>query len=326
LLVAIIVGWTVCFHGVSFAINGEVTEIELNNNKQQHREITNIMEKLPLEIACSVLKHLNFNELINICTAERKLPTNFKSAIREQGVWNRKVLHIKSTIDVKRCLRNISSVRNCTRISFSSGSVSSREMLSLLSKIDAVERLSLENFIDLEDDNVRVILETHGKSLRHFSVKGCQSLTNFTLSQISRYCDRIASLDVSECSFSAGGLEILAENDNIVNNLMYLDVSKCYLLDQGAIQPLSKLTRLNFLGLRNLEWVNSNNLPYIIGNNLNIKKVDVRNCDDFTKQSVDQVKEDLGRPVEILENTKLVDESAASIRGYLMALINAEIE
>ena len=283
------------------------------------------MEELPIEIACSVLKHLNFNELINICNAERKLPVNFKYAIKEKRVWKQKALHIKSIGDVKKCLKNISSIKNCTKVSFSSGSVTAKEMLSLLNAIESIEKLSLENFINLDDQTVEQILEKHGRTLRHLSLKGCQNLTNFTMEKIGWNCTKIVSIDMSECSFSAAGLELLAESDNIIRSLKYLDVSKCYLLDQGAILPLSRLTGLQSLSLRNLEWVNSNNLPYIIGNYLNIHKVDVRYCDDFTKQSVEQVKTNLNRPIQILENTKLIDESADSIRGYLMALINAEI-
>ena len=281
------------------------------------------MDQLPIEIAASVLKFLDLNELIKIC--ETKLPKNFDCAIREKRVWKQKSLNIKNMIDIRKCINNIERVKNCTRISFSLGNVSKQGMLTLLSELDSVEYLSLDNFMNLDDETIEIILKKHGKYLKHLSIKGCQYLTNFSLAQISRHCDKIVSLNISECSFSSAGIELIAENDNLIESLRVLDVSKCYLLDQGAIMPLSKLSKLTLLSLRNLEWLNSSNLPYIIQNMKNISKIDVRNCDDFTKQSVEQVKSSIDHPIEIIENTKLVDESPESIRGYLMAMINAQI-
>lgn len=281
------------------------------------------MDKLPVEIAASVLKFLDFNELIKIC--ETKLPNNFDCAIREKKIWKRKSLNIKNMNDVRKCLNNIDRVKNCTRVSFALGNVSNQGMLTLLNEMEGVEYLSLDNFMNLDDESMEIILEKHGKSLKYLSIKGCQYLTNFSLAQLSRHCSKLVSLNISECSFSSAGIELIAENDNLLENLKVLDVSKCYILDQGAIMPLSKLTNLISLSLRNLEWLSSNNLPFIIQNMKNILKIDVRNCDDFTKQSVEQVKSSVSHSIEIIENTKLVDESPESIRGYLMAMINAQI-
>lgn len=281
------------------------------------------MDQLPVEIVTSVLKFLDFNELIKIC--ETSLPINFDCAIREKKVWQQKSLNIKSIIDIRKCMKNIEKVKNCTKISFATGNVTNQAMLTLLNAIESVESLCLENFMNLDDDTMEIILKKHRKSLKHLSIKGCQYLTNFSLAQLSAQCDRLVSLNISECSFSSAGLELIAENDNLVGSLKHLDISKCYLLDNGAILPLSKLTNLTTLSLRNLEWLNSNNLPYIIQNMKYISKVDVRNCDDFTKQSVEQVKSSIDHPIEIIENTKLVDETPESIRGYLMAMINAQI-
>lgn len=281
------------------------------------------MDQLPVEIAASVLKFLDFNELIKIC--ETRLPNNFDSAIKEKKVWKQKVLNIKNMSDVRKCLKNIERVKNCIKVSFASGTVSNQGMLTLLNEMDGVEHLSLDNFMNLDDETMKIILEKHGKSLKHLSIKGCQYLTNFSLSKLSGYCKKLVSLNISECSFSSAGLELIAENDNLMESLKFLDVSKCYLLDLGAIMPISKLTNLTSLSLRNLEWLSSNNLPYIIQNMKNISKIDVRNCDEFTKQSVEHVKSSVDHPIEIIENTKLVDESPESIRGYLMAMINAQI-
>jgi hypothetical protein len=281
------------------------------------------MDQLPVEIAASVLKFLDFNELIKIC--ETRLPNNFDSAIKEKKVWKQKVLNIKNMSDVRKCLKNIERVKNCIKVSFASGTVSNQGMLTLLNEMDGVEHLSLDNFMNLDDETMKIILEKHGKSLKQLSIKGCQYLTNFSLSKLSGYCKKLVSLNISECSFSSAGLELIAENDNLMESLKFLDVSKCYLLDLGAIMPISKLTNLTSLSLRNLEWLSSNNLPYIIQNMKNISKIDVRNCDEFTKQSVEHVKSSVDHPIEIIENTKLVDESPESIRGYLMAMINAQI-
>jgi hypothetical protein len=281
------------------------------------------MDQLPVEIAASVLNFLDFNELIKIC--ETRLPNNFDSAIKEKKVWKQKVLNIKNMSDVRKCLKNIERVKNCIKVSFASGTVSNQGMLTLLNEMDGVEHLSLDNFMNLDDETMKIILEKHGKSLKHLSITGCQYLTNFSLSKLSGYCKKLVSLNISECSFSSAGLELIAENDNLMESLKFLDVSKCYLLDLGAIMPISKLTNLTSLSLRNLEWLSSNNLPYIIQNMKNISKIDVRNCDEFTKQSVEHVKSSVDHPIEIIENTKLVDESPESIRGYLMAMINAQI-
>lgn len=281
------------------------------------------MDQLPVEIATSVLKFLDFNELIKIC--ETSLPINFDCAIREKKVWKQKTLNVKSIADIRKCMKNIEKVKNCTKISFAAGNVTNQAILALLNAIESVESLSLDDFMHIDDDILEIILKKHGKSLKHLSIKGCQYLTNFSLAQISRQCDRLVSLNISECSFSSSGLEIIAENDNLVESLKYLDISKCYLLDHGAILPLSKLNNLTTLSLRNLEWLNSNNLPYIIQSMKYISKVDVRNCDDFTRQSVEQVKSSIDHPIEIVENTKLEDETPESIRGYLMAMINAQI-
>lgn len=281
------------------------------------------MDQLPLEIASSVLKYFDFNELINMCST--KLPENFHQAIREKKIWKEKFLKIQNFSDLKNCLNNINNVKNCTRISFNSSSVNEKSMMLLLYSIDTITQLSLDNFISLEDETLQKVLKKHGASLKHLSLKGCQHLTNFTLAQISKYCRSLVTLNISECSFSSSGLEYLADNENLINSLRNLDVSRCYLLDQGAILPLSKLNKLSSLSLRNIEWLNSSNLPFIIENNFNIHTIDVRNCDDFTKRSVEQVKTTLSHPIEILENCKLADDSSESIRGYLMAMINGQI-
>ena len=282
------------------------------------------MDKLPVEIAASVLKFLDFNELIKICET-KQLPSNFDCAIREKRVWKQKSLIIKTMIDMKKCLKNIEKVKNCTKISFASGNVTNEAMLTLLTEIECLECLSLDNFMNLDDETMEIIIKKHGKHLKYLSLKGCQYLTNFSLAQLSRYCNNLLTLNISECSFSSAGIELISENENLINSLKVLDVSKCYLLDQGSILPLSKLTNLKMLSLRNLEWLSSSNLPYIIQNMKNISKVDVRNCDEFTKQSLEQVKSGIDHPIEIIENTKLIDESSESIRGYLMAMINAQI-
>lgn len=282
------------------------------------------MDQLPIEIASSVLKFLDFNELINICNCKR-LPDNFDRAIKERRVWKRKSLIIKSLNDFKRCMNNISHVKNCTRISFSESTIGTREMLILLKEIDCIEQLSLDNFMNINDENLEIILEKHGKFLKHLSLKGCQYLTNFSLAQLSRNCKDLKTLNISECSFSSGGLELITDNENLTISLRSLDISKCYLLDQGAILPLSNLVNLRTLSLRNLEWLSASNLPVIIQSMRNISKLDVRNCYDFTKESVEQVKSTLDHPIEIVENTKLVDDSADSIRGYLMAMLNSQV-
>lgn len=281
------------------------------------------MDQLPIEIAASVLNFLDFNELLNISNS--KLPSNFVCAIREKRAWKRKFLNIKNSADVKKCLKNIENVKSCIKISFAAGNVNSKDMLMLLKSMDCIEHLSLDNLMDLDDEIFQEILLKHGRYLKNLSLKGCQYLTNYSLAQISRMCDQLVSLNISECSFSSAGIELMAENDNLVGSLKNLDVSKCYLIDEGVILPISKLTSLTVLSLRNLEWLNANNLPYIIHDMSNLLKIDVRNCDDFTKQSVEQVKLAIDHPVEIVENTKLVDESPDSIRGYLMAMINAQI-
>lgn len=282
------------------------------------------MDQLPVEIASTVLKFLNFNELTNICD-NSKLPSNFERAIRDKRVWKQKLLTIRNLGDVRKCIKNMNNVRNCTMVSFSSSNIGTNEILMLIKGMDSIEKLSLDNCFNLDDESMEVIFEKHGKSLKHLSLKGCQYLTNFSLAQLARYCDNLVSLNISECSFSSGGLELIADNDKLVASLKYFDVSKCYLLDQGAIQPLSNLKSLKILSLRNLEWLSASNLPFIIYKMSEISKIDVRNCDDFTKQSVEQVKGSLNHPVEIIENTKLADESADSIRGYLMAMINSQI-
>lgn len=281
------------------------------------------MDQLPVEIAESILKCLDFNELIKISDNPKRLPNNFDFALKQRRVWSPKSLNIKSLGDLRKCIKNIERVKYCTRITV--GCVAStREIVNFLKLIERIESLSFDQFFNLYDEDFEEIIGKHGNNLRNLNLRGCQFLTNFSLSEISRNCNNLSCLNISECSFSSGGLEIIAQNDNFIKSLKVLDVSKCYLLDQGAILPLSKLKNLTFLSLRNLEWLNSLNLPVILQEMAHIQKIDVRNCDDFTKQSLEQVK--IGREsIEIVENTKLYDESAESIRGYLMAMINAEI-
>ena len=281
------------------------------------------MDKLPVEIAESILKCLNFNELIKFSENHKKLPTNFDFALRQRPVWNRKCLNIKSIGDLRKCIKNIEKVKYCTRITIANVDIK-KEVINFLKQIERIELLSFEQFFNLYDEDFEEIIKNHGKNLKHLNLKGCQFLTNFSLNELANNCQNLISLNISECSFSSAGLELIAQNDNLIKSLRFLDVSKCYLLDDASILPLSKLKNLTFLSLRNLEWLNSSNLPVILQEMTQIKKIDVRNCDDFTKQSLEQVK--IGREsIEIIENTKLNDDSADSIRGYLMAMINAEI-
>ena len=282
------------------------------------------MDKLPIEIASNVLKFFDFNELINISAIET-LPSNFDHAIKDKRIWKRKILVIKSDTDFRRCLKDIFNIRHCTRVSFVESNLNAAKMVTLLSNIDSIEQLSLDNFVDLDDKSMAFILEKHGKSLKHLSIKGCHYLTNYSLDRLSRHCNNLISLNISECSFSSCGLELIVENENLITSLRSFDISKCFLLDQGAILPLSKLKNLRTLCLRNLDWLSALNLPVIIKYMTRISKLYVRNCDEFTKQNLDQVKASIEHPIEILENTKLFDDSAESIRGYLMSIINSQI-
>ena len=281
------------------------------------------MDQLPTEIAESILKCLNFNELIKFSDNSKKLPNNFDFALKQRPVWNRRCLNINSIGDLKKCIKNIEKVKYCTKITI--GNIDTkRDIIKFLKQIERIELLSFEQLFSFYDEDFEEIIKKHGNNLKHLNLKGCQFLTNFSLNEISINCQNLISLNISECSFSSAGLELIAQNDNLIASLKFLDVSKCYLLDEGSILPLSKLKSLTSLNLRNLEWLNSLNLPVILQEMSQIKKIDVRNCDDFTKQSLEQVK--IGREsIEIIENTKLNDDSVDSIRGYLMAMINAEI-
>lgn len=283
-----------------------------------------MIEKLPIEIAASVLNYFNTTELINI--SNMNLPKNFDFAIRDGSVWKKKMIHVKNLVDMKRCMKNIAKVQNCTRVSFACSQINQRDMLKVVRSIKSIEYLTFEGFIDLDDDILEEIVQIHGKDLKYLNVSGCQYLTNFTLTQIIRYCTKMSTLILSGCSFSPAGLEILTESDKLIDSLRVLDISRCYLMDQGAILPLSKLVKLVKLSLCNLEWVNSSNLPFIIGTIPTIQCVDIRNCDDFTQMSVKSVQDSIDHPIKIIENTKLLDESPESIRSYLMAIINSRIE
>ena len=291
--------------------------------KDYHRSCTINMEQLPVEIAESILKCLDFSELMKISDYPKILPINFDSALKQRRIWCRKGLHINSIGDLKKCLKNIQRVKYCTKIKI--GCVTTTgEIIKFLKQIDGIESLSFDQFFNLYDEDFEEIIAKHGNSLKHLNLRGCQFLSNFSLNEISRKCKNLISLNISECSFSSAGLELITQNDNLIDSLKFLDIAKCYLLDQGSILPLSKLKHLRSLSLRNLEWINSLNLPVILQEMTHIQKLDVRNCEDFTKQSLEQVK--IGREtIEIIENTKLNDESVDSIRGYLMAMINAEL-
>ena len=124
-------------------------------------------------------------------------------------------------------------------------------------------------------------------------------------------------------SFSSAGLELIAR---MIIWLNLWDFSRCIkvlFIDDASILPLSKLKTWHSW-VCNLEWLNSSICSVIPGrNDANKEKLmwEIAMI-SRTKFGTSQSRRE---SIEIIENTKLNDDSADSIRGYLMAMINAEI-
>lgn len=283
-----------------------------------------MIENLPIEIISCVLKHFDSNELMSLAHFHT-LPARVREALHEKSLWRGKTLHIKNQSDYKRCIANLQRIQYCEKVSFADSQIHRQEMIALLGEMKRLRCLSFSGFLDLCDTALQVVLQKHGSELRVLDLSGCQYLTNFSISEIARRCKKLHTLILSECSFSSAALEIITESEQLTNNLRHLDISKCYLMDCGVISPLSKLYQLQILKLCSHEWLNASNLPYILAPLRQIRQVDIRNCEDFTRCSIDEVKRSLVAEVEIIENTKLNDDSEESIRSYLMALISAQV-
>lgn len=281
------------------------------------------MEQLPVEIAASVLKYFDTNELIRL--TEKSIPENFRQAIKEKHIWKRKTLIINSKKECERYIDRLSKISSCENVVFRDESIPRVTIMNLLMNMRSLQSLVLENMIHVDDHVLSMSIIASGKSLRHLSLKGCTSITNNAIFAISRQCPNLESLNLSGCPISYSGLEMLTENDNIVASLKHLSISRCFLLDNSAVIALFKFKNLQTLDIRRTFWLNSSNLSCIIQDMPMIRKIDIRDCEDFTKQSVEQVRSSIDHMVEIIENTKLNDESPDSIRGYLMAMINAQI-
>lgn len=282
-----------------------------------------MIQDLPIEIITCILKHFDSNELMSL--AYESLPARVNEALHAKSLWRVKILHIRNHNDYKRCMANLPRIQFCEKVSFAGSQIHRQQMVSLLSEMKKLRCLSFEGFLDLCDSALQTVLQQHGSELRVLDLTGCQYLTNFSISQIARRCKKLHTLILDGCSFSSAALEILAESELLVSNLKHLDISKCYLMDSSVIEPLAKLNQLQILKLRSHEWLNASNLPFILAPLQEIQLIDIRNCEDFTRSSIEEVRRGLSSDVEVIENTKLIDDSEESIRGYLMALISAQV-
>lgn len=246
-----------------------------------------MIEQLPIEIISCILKHFDSQELLSL--AADKLPVKVNEALQFRSLWRGKILAMKSMADYRRCLANFDRLQFCERISFAESDLHHTQMLKILMSMRRVRCLSFKGFADLDDHALQTILQKHGAELRVLDLSGCQYLTNFSLSQIARRCRKLHSLILDGCSFSSAGLEIIANSEALVESLRIMDISKCYLMDTGVIRPLSQLKRLQYLRLQSHEWLNATNLPYILAPLQELIQVDIRNCEDFTRCSVEEV-------------------------------------
>lgn len=309
-----------CCHGfwekTCFCYNGRWTKIEVKSRI--------MIEDLPIEVISRILKYFDSDELISMeC---EKLPPKVNEALKSKSLWNVKTLRIKSHADYKQCMSNLQRIQYCEKVSFAGSQIHRQQMAALLGKMKRLRCLSFEGFLDLCDAGLQAVIEQHGAELRVLDLTGCQYLTNFCISKIAAKCKKLHTLIVNGCSFSSAALEMLADSEAMVNNLRCLDISRCYLMDTGAIVPLSKLAKLQVLKLQKHEWLNAVNLPHILAPLLHIRQVDIRDCEDFTRSSIEQLKRSLPNDnIEIIENAKLNDDSEESIRHYLMALISAHV-
>jgi hypothetical protein len=306
-----------CCHGfaISAVVNGKQGFFETDDS--------NMIQDLPIEIITRILKHFDSSELMSL--AYESLPARVNEALHAKSLWRFKTLHIRNNADFKRCMANLPRIQFCEKISFAGSQIHRQQMVDLLSIMKNIRCLSFDGFLDLCDGALQSVLQQHGNELRILDLTGCQYLTNFSIKQVARRCRKLHTLILDECSFSSAALEILAESEELVDCLKHLDISKCYLMDSSVIVPLAKLNQLRILKMRSHEWLNASNLPYILAPLPQIRQIDIRNCDDFTRSGIDEVKRSLSTEVEILENTKLIDDSEESIRGYLMALISAQV-
>jgi hypothetical protein len=287
-------------------------------------QLTEIITTLPTEVAAGVLNYLSSDELLDI--KPTRLPANFSEAIQSRRLWSQKLMHISSASDLRRMLQNIDRTQHVRRLSFANCQIEPKAILKAIDGALSLEYLSLENVSEIDDELIQTVLLKHGATLRYLNLANCQYLTNYTLAQVARWCTKLVTLTVSGCSFSSSGLEIIAESESLVSSLRSLNISRCYLLDQGAIQPLARLRGLKKLALCHLEWINATNIPHLVSSANCIQEIDIRNCDDFTKAGIDQMRASLPRCVCILENAKLQDDSTDAIRGYLMALVNSTLQ
>ncbi len=282
-----------------------------------------MIEDLPIEIITCILKHFDSNELMSL--ACESLPARVNEALHAKSLWRFKTIYIRNYADYKRCMTNLPRVQFCEKVSFAGSQIQRQQMVALLTEMKKIRCLSFEGFLDLCDSALQTVLQQHGAELRVLDLTGCQYLTNFCISQIARRCKKLHTLILDGCFFSSAALEIISESEALVSNMRHLNISKCYLMDSSVIMPLSKLTQLQVLEMRSHEWLNASNLPYILVPLPHIRQIDIRNCEDFTRSSIEQVKRTFPVEIEVLENTKLIDDSEESIRGYLMALIAAQV-
>lgn len=279
------------------------------------------LSSLPIDVASKVLSCLNADDLLMMRPS--RLPRNFAHAFQTKAVWRCKHLAITCSRDVKRFMALVQQTKHCQRLSFAHSRISQDELKAVALLAVAVESLNADSSADLDDVTMAAILQKHGQHLKHLNLSNCQYLTNYTMVQVAQKCPNLHTLIISNCSFSPAALEALTESESLVRHLKVLDVSKCYLMDNAAILPLSKLVNLQRLSLRSLEWINSLAIPCIIENYTSLHELDIRNCEDFTKSGIDGMKSHLPGHVNVLENAKLIDDTPDSIRIYLMAIINS---
>lgn len=262
--------------------------------------------RLPEDVLVRILHHCDLETLIKVYMCNPAMA--MRMFTRNASLWATHALTISSTADMQYVLQK-QYVMRFVRIlrGVQLGPVFLRRLPQILTRL---HHLDLSGCINLTDDLLRPYLTVNMQSL---VLDGCQRLTNWSMELIISSCPNLTHLSLKNCLMSNAGIECL----EALPRLERLNLSRCYLVCFSRLYlRRSSVSHLDLSGNHGLD-VHAIRAQ-VLRAFPNLCELILEDIDDLTVADIKSLEQST---LVIRHNAKLQDDSAASIRSYLMSLI-----
>lgn len=274
-----------------------------------------MIKGLPSQVIIRVLVHCDI-EVLLVLGKSSSTGCRLKRLLQRDVIWRHRSIAIRDLTDLLACRQSRAWLTNVPSLDCSRTALTRKNLAIVPNLFRELKEVSLGGCIEIDDNTLGALVRLHGKSLVRLDLTGCQGLTNASLKHISAHCKQLRTLILKNSLFSNAGLELLQE----IGSLEVLSLSRCYLLGSGHLPSMFKQLKIRELDLSANYGIDYHLLAGLLDLQPQLVLLNVCDVDDLTRSDIRRLQQ-LRPGLTIKHNAKIDDDSEASIRAYLMALI-----